>query len=61
MRGFYMFEDYVIRDIDQKKVNYSFVINKLKELMKEGYSIHIGTDSQNINDKMSVLPSNGYV
>jgi len=45
----------VIRDLDQNEISYENFIKKIVELNKEGYSFHIGSDSQEFYKKISFV------
>ena len=45
----------VIRDLDQQEVSYDNFIKKLIDLNKEGYSFHVGSDSQEFFKKTSFV------
>lgn len=50
-----MLQENTIRDMHQKVIPYEDFINKIKDLKKEGLDLYIGTDSQVLGKKISVV------
>jgi len=50
-----VFNDIVIRDLDQKEISYKRFIDKIISLNNEGYSFHIGSDSQEFFSNISFV------
>jgi predicted RNase H-related nuclease YkuK (DUF458 family) len=50
-----MLEDKIIRDFHQREYIYDEMIQKIREFDKAGFSFYVGTDSQIIKRKISIV------